>query len=316
MPLLLNSTTWWLLAASLVVVCSLTSSLWLILGIAVVVLLLLWLNAVGLGNGSTIKVFGSMAAWVVLVRLGFRVIFGGLPAAQDVPLLNLPLITINTLGGPIRLLGTVWWSSLYSGLIDGLRFAAIILTVGVAAAFASPRRLVKLAPASLYDFATALAIALNLAPQLIASYQRVSRAMQLRGDSSGVRAVGQTIGAVLEDAFALSLSLAASMESRGFGRAGAIRRRNRALVQGANVAALVALGAGVVVLASGLAQAPIGLALLFVGVLLIAVAVRIADLHRPQTRYLVEKVAPSDVAVRVLCLVMVAAVWLETGLLS
>jgi energy-coupling factor transport system permease protein len=102
---------------------------------------------------------------------------------------------------------------------DALRLAVLLFAVGAANALASPRQALRSVPAALYEVSVAVVVALNVAPQLIESGQRIHRARRLRGESkTGLRAGFELGLAVLGDAIDRSLSLAAGMESRGFAR--------------------------------------------------------------------------------------------------
>lgn len=158
-----------------------------------------------------------LAIVVVATRLLFRLLFGSTAEGGTI-LLDLPRLQLNLgFGLPIEFLGPASVSSISEGLEDGLKLASIILGIGLATVLANPRRLLKSVPAALFEIATSISIAINLAPQLIKSIQRVHKARQLRGRSTGVGALAGHIIPVLEDAIHSSLALAASMDSRGFG---------------------------------------------------------------------------------------------------
>jgi energy-coupling factor transport system permease protein len=112
---------------------------------------------------------------------------------------------------------------------------------------------------------------LTYAPQLVEDARRVRRAQRLRGRSGrGVREVARMVVPVLEGALERALELAASMESRGYGRS--VRRaswgRTRTL-------ALVGLGgvvAGLYGLLDGGSPPAVGLPVLMFGLLASAAA--------------------------------------------
>ncbi|MDE2409724.1 MAG: hypothetical protein KGL72_05400, partial [Actinomycetales bacterium] len=165
-------------------------------------------------------------------------------------------------------------------------------------------------PAVLYEFATATTIALNVAPQLIASLNRVRRARALRGSSSGLAGLRGIIIPVLEDTIQRSLDLAASMDSRGFGRRGAMRLR---VVYSARAAAGIGVmlfgTACYLLLASGFSVV-IGLLTFALGLICIAVSARLAGMYRVRTRLITASATAGDWLIRLLCLglVLVTAV--------
>ncbi len=172
---------------------------------------------------------------VVVLRVLFRIIFGGGYGTNV--LLDLPGIPLPDWAAGITLLGPLTSEALLSGLYDGLRLATILVCVGAANTLANPRKLLSSLPPALYEVGTAVVIALSLFPQLAESVQRVRRARRLRGDpGKGVRALRRVVIPVLEDALDRSLDLAASMDARGYGRAGGLgagqRRTTGALLVG------------------------------------------------------------------------------------
>jgi energy-coupling factor transport system permease protein len=109
-----------------------------------------------------------------------------------------------------------------------LRLATIVVAVGAANALANPKRLLRSVPPALYEIGTALVVAVTVLPQLAESTQRVRRAQQLRaGDTRRIGRLRRFLVPVLEDALERSLSLAAGMDTRGYGRAGTASPRQR-----------------------------------------------------------------------------------------
>lgn len=194
------------------------------------------------GNRSSLRLYIVLAAAVVLTRLGFRLIFGSVTQNQTT-LFNLPRLQLNLwFGAPLEFLGPVSLESLSQGITDGLRLAAIILGIGLATVLADPRRLLKSMPAALFEIATSIAIAINLAPQMIRSIQRVRKGRLLRGRSKGVGALAGIIIPVLEDTIHSSLALAASMDSRGFGTSP--KTKSRLLTGAISMASITLMAVG------------------------------------------------------------------------
>lgn len=169
-------------------------------------------------NSATPLYFYLILAFVVIAtRVIFRIIFNS-NAPSDAILFDLPRLQMDFgFGDPVEFLGPIGLVTIQQGLSEGLRLAAIILGIGLASALANPRRLLKSMPAALFEIATSVAIAINMAPQLIKSLQRVRKARQLRGRSKDTGAFAGIVIPVLEDTIQSSLLLAASMDSRGFG---------------------------------------------------------------------------------------------------
>ena len=218
LPRDLHPVAWWLWAVGLAVAASLSTNpltLLVIIGVAVVVVMARrpdhpWARA--------FRIYLWMAVAIVVIRVAFRLVFSG--PVTGVVLVPLPEIPLPDWAAGVRLLGPVTRESLLAGLYDGLRLAAIIVSVGAANALANPKRLLKSLPPALHEIGTALVVAVTIVPQLADSVRRVRAAQRLRGGPSGrVARLRRFLVPVLEDALERSLALAAGMDTRGYGRA-------------------------------------------------------------------------------------------------
>lgn len=210
----LHAGAWWLWALALAFAATRTTNP-LLLGLIIAVA---WLVATARGDGESrttgLGVYLIIAGAVVAIRVVFRALFGGDVGTQG--LFALPRLSL--LGG-IELGGPVTVEELVAGFYDGLRLAAIIVCIGAANTLADPRRLLASFPRALGGVAASVAVALSLTPQLIDSVSRVRAARRLRGEAkSGWRSIRSLLVPVLEDTLTRSVALAASMDSRGFGR--------------------------------------------------------------------------------------------------
>jgi energy-coupling factor transport system permease protein len=183
-----------------------------------------------------------------------------------------------SIGGPVTL------EALLAAAYDGARLAAVLCCIGAANSLASPRRLLRHVPATLYEVGTAVVVALTYAPQLVADARKVRAARRLRGHSSrSPRELGRIAVPVLESALERALELAASMESRGYGRA--VRRHGRGRT---TALTLVGVG-GVVVGAYGLLDGGspplLGVPVLAVGAIAALVALWTGASRDPRSRY-------------------------------
>src|ERR1700722_12106079 len=220
LPRGLHPVAWWLWALGLAVtVCRTTNPILLLLVLAVLAFVVTqrrseapWARA--------FKYYLMIAFVVIAIRVAFRSIFGGDIDAKTMHVLfTLPHVPLPKwaagvqLGGPITLEGTL------GALYDGLQLGTLLCCIGAANSLANPKRALRILPGALYELGVAVVIAISFAPQLVESVQRVRRARALRGgDTRGFRAIRSIAIPVLEDALERSLLLAASMDSRGYGR--------------------------------------------------------------------------------------------------
>jgi energy-coupling factor transport system permease protein len=186
--------------------------------------------------------------------------------------------------GNTQLFGRVSWDALFGALRDGLRMAAILVSIGLANTLANPRQLLKNTPGALYEVANAWVIAINMAPQLIDSAKRVKRASRLRGRNKRHNLLGSLLIPVLEDTIERSLALAASMSARGFGRQGQLRNRQLLVLRLASFVGVTCLAVGAYLLLTS--PSPwMAAVLLAVGILGVGATSRIAALRQIRTRY-------------------------------
>lgn len=178
----------------------------------------------------------GLAFLVVATRLFFRILLGG-PSSGTV-LFVLPQLELPSWAAGIQLGGPVTVEELMASATDATRLGVIILAIGAASLLADPRAALRSVPAALHDLSTAIVITCTVLPQLVAAAGRVTRARRLRGHGGrGPRAALRVVVPVLEDAVEGSLTLAASMEARGYGRT----RGSRPTGKGTTWALLVSL---------------------------------------------------------------------------
>ena len=211
----LHPITWWIVGLSLSLSATLTQNLATLLFICAIGLLPL---VGGKAIFHRMKLYLLVAVVIAISRIIFRMIFNQGAHTGNV-LIYFPKLELDLgFGSVIGILGNFTTTALTQSLTEGLRLSAIVLGIGFAAGMANPRQLLKSTPAALYEISTAISMALNLAPQLVKSSERVRLARKLRGRSSKLGAMAGIVIPVLEDSIDASLELAASMDSRGFGR--------------------------------------------------------------------------------------------------
>jgi energy-coupling factor transport system permease protein len=209
--------------------------------------------------------FVRLGVIVVVVRVLVQVVLG--TSLGPTVLVHLPGFTLPAWLAGLRVGGDVTAESLLPALYDGLRLATILICIGAANSLASPTRLLKSVPAALYELGVSVVVALTFTPQLVSDVDRLRATRRLRGRAtSGPRAVAGAAVPVLESALDRSITLAAAMDSRGYGRRGAQstsrRRATAAMLLGGLVAAVI----GAYGLVAADAPAVLGLPMLVVGV--------------------------------------------------
>lgn len=216
LPRRLHAGAWWLWALGLGVAATRTTNP-LVLGLIITAaILVVAARQPGADWAGGFRAYLVVALVVIAIRVLFRAVLGGTLGTHV--LLTLPHPTLPAWAGGISLGGPVTLEATLAALYDGMRLAAVVICVGSANTLADPRRLLRSLPRALYDVGNAAAVALSLAPQLVESFARIRRAEKLRG-RAGRRSIRQSLLApVLEDAMQRSLSMAAAMDSRGYGR--------------------------------------------------------------------------------------------------
>lgn len=283
-PRWLHPGAWWAWALSLAVAASRTTNpllLSLIVAVAATVV------AARRPEAPWARSFGfflRLGLIVIALRVLVQVLFAapiGATVLWDAPGLELP----PWMAG-VRLGGQVTAESLLAALYDGMRLAAILACIGAANSLASPSRLLKSVPAALYEVGVSVVIAMTFTPALVADVGRVQRARILRGrPSRGPRAVASAAMPVLEGALERSVTLAAAMDARGYGRRGTASKREVRVSGGLLMGGLVACAIGTYGLVGASAPAAIGLPMILLGISLAGWSLARSGRSRMRSRY-------------------------------
>lgn len=273
--------SWWLLGLCGAFAANLAANLWFSsqLILAAVALILICRDESSRAQG--IGFYLAICGFVVAVRIGLHLIFQAEPVTG---------LSLWIAGG------------------DALKLAAVIMAVAVANTLASPRELLRSTPKALYELAAAVAIAINLAPQLIISLQRVRRAAALRGRSKGLRAFTSILIPTLEDAMQRSLDLAASMSVRGFGTRNPQSRAIRRLSTLAAIASLSMIGLATYSLMSS-ADGTVGMCLALTSLMPLVLFVRLQGTGVMRTRFRHRALVWQDAVLAVLGIAVLVVAW-------
>ena len=278
----LHPWAWWAWALSVAVAVNLTTNPLLLALMMCALLTVIVMRRTDAPWARSIAVYFWLAGIIIVVRLLFRVLVGG--GFGGTVLFTLPTVALPDWMQGIRLGGEVTLDGLLYTLYDSLRLAVMLIAVAAANALANPRRALRSVPAALHDISVAVVIALSVVPQLVESVIRVRKARRLRGGGRGIDAIRAYLVPILSDAVDRSMSLAASMEARGFGRTRSAGRRRIWVNAGLLVSAMVATLGGFLVLNVG-TQAWAGFLFIGLGAGGIIVGLRAAGDRVAATRY-------------------------------
>ncbi len=284
LPRYLHPGAWWLWAIGLAVAASSTTNP-LLLGLILAVAALVVQARKPVAPWSrSFAVFLKLGLVVVTIRVIFQVILGE-PIGSHV-LVTLPSVTLPDWLAALRLGGQITLESAIFAACQGMRLAVLIACIGAANSLASASRLLKSMPAALYEVGVAIVVAMTFAPQLIADLGRVRNARRLRGrpDRGFAGAAGAAIP-VFEGALDRAVTLAAAMDSRGYGRTAnlpaAVRRTTTSLVIGGLIGVCIGLYG---VLQEG-GSPWLGLPLLLIGVAAAVAGLWLGGKRAIRTRY-------------------------------
>jgi energy-coupling factor transport system permease protein len=228
--------------------------------------------------------FVRLGIVVVIVRVLVQIVLG--TSLGPTVLVHLPGLTLPTWLAGLRIGGDIAAESLLPAVYDGLRLATILICIGAANSLASPTRLLKSVPAALYEVGVSVVVALTFTPQLVADVDRLRATRRLRGRAtSGAAAIAGAAVPVLEGALERSVTLAAAMDSRGYGRRGQAPVSRRRASAGLLLGGLVAAAIGAYGLVSADAPAALGLPMLLAGVAAAGTGTFLAGRGSVRTRY-------------------------------
>ncbi len=212
----LHPAAWWIWALCAAAATSLVSNPIALLGIGAAAL------TVAINRGSDAPWAASTHTMLrfAFIVIAFRMFFQTLlaPPVGTHVLMQLPSLGLPDWFAGMRIGGTLTAENVVIGLVEGLRFAVILLCIATATTLAAPSRLMRSLPPQLTTVATVLTIAITFAPHLVQDFARISAARRLRGRKQrGIRAAAAALPPVVDGALERSMQLAASMQGRGFG---------------------------------------------------------------------------------------------------
>lgn len=216
-PRLIHPGAWWLWALSLAFAATRTTNIILLLTIAAVAAFTVSARRGRAPWAEAYRLLFGFALLSIVLTLILQILLG-----TRIPghvLVNLPSAPLPHWTGGLTLGGPITGEAMLNSFDAGLRLAVLITCFGAANALAHPARLLRILPAALYEVGVAIVVALTFVPQLAESLVRVRAAQRLRGRPiTGLRGLRGVAVPVLEQSLERAIGLAASMDSRGYGR--------------------------------------------------------------------------------------------------
>jgi energy-coupling factor transport system permease protein len=284
LPRDLHPVAWWAWAFGLAAAASFTTNPLLLLLIVGVAAAVVSLRRSSQPWADSFRIYLMLGAAIVVIRVVFRVLFG--TGAPGTVLVELPTIELPDWAAGIVLLGPVTVEEVLAGLYDGLRLAAIVISIGAANALANPKRLLRSVPPALYEIGTALVVAVTMLPQFADSARRVRAAQALRGgEARRVRRLRRYLVPVLEDALERSLAMAAGMDARGYGRSGPAGTSQRRRTGGLMLLGLIGVCVGAYAVLDPTAPRWLAAPMLVAGLMLAVLGLVSAGSRVRRTRY-------------------------------
>ena len=288
-PRLLHPGAWWLWALGLAVAASRTTNPILLIAIAVAAGIVVAERRVPGPWGRSFSLFIKLGVLIIFIRMAVEILLG--TSAFGRVLFTLPELPLPEWMAGVTLGGPVTADALLLAAYEGLRLAVMLLCVGAANSLVNPSRLLRIVPAALYEVGVAVVICLTFVPLLVADTQRIRAARRLRGRTNrGPRAWGQMAMPLFAGALDSSIALAASMDSRGYGRNTGLTKRTRALNAVMLLGGLVGVAIGLYGLLQGGAPAGsgavnLGWGMLAVGLVLALLGGGLSGKRVTRTRY-------------------------------
>ena len=283
-PRLLHPIAWWLWALALGAAALRTTNallLGLLIAAAWVVVAARRPNAPWARSFGTFLRFGIA---VVVLRMLLGVVFTARIPGQVV--FTLPQLTLPSWAAGVAIGGPVTAESLVNSFQQGLQLATLLVCVGAANSLASPYRLLRAVPSVLYELGVVVTVALSFAPQTVTTAASVRDARRLRGrPHRGLRSIRGLAVPVLEGALERSLDLAASMDSRGYGRRGDVAPARRHLGQAATLAGALCITIGLFGVLDPGAPRLLGLPLVGLGAIVLAASMHASRATASRSRY-------------------------------
>jgi energy-coupling factor transport system permease protein len=281
---LLHPLAWWCWALGLALAAARTTNPVLV---ALIVAVVAFVVAARRTTAPWSRAFGlalRLGVAVVVIRVVMAALLS--PRIPGTVLFTLPSADLPAWAAGVSIGGPVTVELLLLALFEGLRLAAVIACVGAANSLASPTRLLRSMPRSLYEAGVVVTVGLSVIPQATATLARLRAARRLRGhDDSGLAALRSSALPLLEGSLEGALDLAASMDTRGYGRRADLSRNLAVVLPIATLTGLCGTAVAVYALLDAGSPAVLGLPVLAGAGLVLVGVVALSGRRSTRTRY-------------------------------
>lgn len=310
----LHPVAWWSWALGTAVAAATTTNPLLLIGLMLSTGIVVELRKPRAPWARSFGFFVKIAMLVVTIRVLAQILIGA--PGGTVTVVPFPGAILPDWLAGVRLGGDIMLEPLLGAFYDGLRLATILIAVGAASSLASPARLLKSVPAAIYEIGVSVVVAATFLPQLASDVTRVRANRRLRGRSDrGLRGYGAAAMPVLHGALDRSITLAAAMDSRGYGRTEDRTRGERSISTATLIAGLMLVTIGTYGLLGTGVSTWWGPLLVVVGIGCIVSSLVLASRRSIRTRYRPNVWHPSDVMTALIG-VAVSGLFLMSGLLT
>ena len=280
----LHPGAWWLWAGGLAAAAMRTTNPFLLGLIIAVVAFVVAARRTSAPWARSFSSFARLAVFVVVFRVLLQILFG--VRIPGTTLFTLPSVDLPSFMAGVSIGGPVTAEALVGAFSQGLRLATVLVCFGAVNTLCSPYRMLRTLPASLYEAGVAVTVALSFAPQAVIQIGRIREARRLRGRPvRGVAGLRGMALPVLEGALDRSVALAASMDTRGYGRRATVAPGIRRVTTVATGLGLLAVTVGLYGVLDAGAPRALGLPLLGVGALAVSTSLFAGGRQAVRTRY-------------------------------
>jgi len=280
----LHPGAWWLWAGGLALAAMRTTNV-VVLGLIIaVVAVVVSARRSDAPWARSFRFFVWMAVAVITFRLLQQILIGQrLPGTE---LFSIPSVTLPSWAAGVSIGGRVTVESMVDAFQRGLQLAVVLICFGAVNSLCSPYRMLQALPAALYEAGVVVTVALTFAPEAVIELGRLREARRLRGRPvRGVAALRGLALPVLEGGLERAVALAASMDSRGYGRRQPATAGTRRVGVVATVIGLLVVSVGLYGLADAGAPGAFGLPLVGLGAMGLAVGLFVGGRRAVRTRY-------------------------------